>query len=177
MIKLEREIRSLLTPARCASSDVFSSYKNRLAEGNLLRVQHPTSHFCVYFLPCNSRTKQVFLVHHRKSGLWLFPGGHIEKGESVLGAVGREIREELGVPGVTLDHPFLLSITTIRNPKQVCRQHFDIWFLYETDGKNFREDSGEFIEARWMIVSQAGIHVTDPNTMLALKIVGLTMSH
>lgn len=173
---LSAQISSLLRLEHCASSDVFSSYKKRLTEGNLLRSQNPSNHFCVYFLPFNPRMKQVFLIHHRKSGLWLFPGGHIEDGEFLHDALTREIQEELGIKNTQLGNPFLYTITTIRNPKQICRKHYDIWFLYETDGKSFREDSGEFLEAHWMIVSQAGIRIKDPNTILALKIVGLKMS-
>ncbi len=31
------------------------------------------------------------------SGLWSFPGGHVEKGESLVEALDRELREEVGV--------------------------------------------------------------------------------
>jgi len=43
---------------------------------------------------------QVLLVQRSKqpdAGLWGFPGGHVEWGETVLDAAARELREETGV--------------------------------------------------------------------------------
>ena len=51
---------------------------------------------------------RVLLVQQRKSsayGLWSFPGGHVEPGETVEQAVHREVREELGVK-LALAKPF-----------------------------------------------------------------------
>ena len=40
---------------------------------------------------------RVLLVLHKKLGLWLPPGGHIEKGETPDAALKRELMEELGI--------------------------------------------------------------------------------
>jgi 8-oxo-dGTP pyrophosphatase MutT (NUDIX family) len=49
--------------------------------------------------------ERVLLLHHRKLGRWLQPGGHAEAGERAGEVVAlREAREETGIGGLTL-HP------------------------------------------------------------------------
>ena len=45
-------------------------------------------------------------VHQHQGGLWEFPGGKVELGESVCDALLRELKEELGIV-VTSSHPLI----------------------------------------------------------------------
>jgi len=40
---------------------------------------------------------RVLLLHHKKLGVWLYPGGHVEKNETPDQAVLREVKEETGL--------------------------------------------------------------------------------
>jgi 8-oxo-dGTP pyrophosphatase MutT (NUDIX family) len=90
---------------------------------------------------------RVLLVHHRASGLWQFPGGHVEDNESPLEAALRETQEETGVfalatqvgqqgprglPGMKVE-PSPLVVATIPAPAKPHKgepAHTHIDFLY-----------------------------------------------
>ena len=158
----------------CASSESTPSVRrrflDRLEEGALTRDENPISHYCVYFLPYNEKEKTVFIVHHKKSGLWLAPGGHIDKGENLLHALVREIGEELGFQYMSHDaKPFMLTITEIPDtPKYACRTHYDSWYGIPTDGSEFNVNPEEFHETRWLTVPEARKLVTDPVNLEAI---------
>ncbi len=145
-------------------------YRERLSQPFLVRTENQLSHFATYFVPFNPETKQVLLGHHKKAGLWLFPGGHIDPAELVLDTVLREIAEELGIvpDRQMVSGPFLATITDIDNPPQVCRCHFDLWHLFKTDGSGFQVDQREYYDSAWLSLEDARCRVTDPNNLLAI---------
>ena len=157
----------------CDSQETFDACKKRVTEGLLTRDGNPESHFCVFFLPYNPESGKVFIIHHKKSGLWLSPGGHVDKGETLPETLNREIYEELGVKDFFKKEqcPFLLTMTEIENSVQPCRTHYDVWYLLSTDGKNFNVDPTEFYDAKWLTIGEAGKIVTDKSNLKALEIV------
>jgi 8-oxo-dGTP diphosphatase len=65
-----------------------------------------------------------------QGGLWEFPGGKVEQGESVYSALVRELREELGI-GVTAARP-LIQVRHDYPDKQVL---LDVWLVTAFDGQ------------------------------------------
>jgi 8-oxo-dGTP pyrophosphatase MutT (NUDIX family) len=148
----------------------------RLERGNLTRDEDPHTHFCIYFAGYDPKSKEVFVGHHKKSGLWLFNGGHIDKGETPREAVEREMVEEWGIR-MTVDEindSSLLTITDIENPtEQTCTLHYDIWYFIPISKAEFKPDerllSKEFYQIGWKPMTEAGELITDANTLLAIE--------
>lgn len=58
----------------------------------------PTSrHLTASMVVIDPRTNLLLLVHHKASGLWMFPGGHVDPDEAPHEAARREVHEEAGV--------------------------------------------------------------------------------
>lgn len=170
-MELKQEIEASLD--KCLNAQIRDEYVERLNKGNLVRDEEENSHFCAYFVPYNPDNKTILVGDHKKSGLWLMPGGHIDQGEGLLDTVNREIEEELGVKNFFQQktEPFLLSITNIEHDTRPCKKHFDIWHLMETDGADFNIDYTEYNEVRWVTVSEARKLITDPANIQALNVI------
>jgi 8-oxo-dGTP diphosphatase len=68
--------------------------------------------------------------HSHQGGLWEFPGGKVETGESVTAALQRELREELDIE---IRHPrALLEIAHDYHDKSVL---LDVWLIDEFRGE------------------------------------------
>ncbi|QQG47323.1 MAG: NUDIX domain-containing protein [Candidatus Woesebacteria bacterium] len=173
--RLVTEITSIVETTDSVS-EIKQEYLRRLTEGLLTRDENPQTHYCVYFAGFSPEDREVFIGHHKKSGLWLFNGGHIDKGETPTEALRREIGEEWGNPNMPEDavgKPELLTITKIDNPKQTCKTHYDIWHFIWLDKNTFNPDpeklAKEFHETRWITLDEAKKLITDPSTLEAIE--------
>lgn len=170
-------IEEILRP-EIAEKTVFEEFVARVQKGSVTRDEDKESHFCVYFAALDPHVKEVFLGHHKKSGLWLFNGGHIDKGEAPEQALTREIQEEWGLTMEASDigKPSLLTITYIYDQTvRPCKAHFDIWYFVRVDKTTFMPDqenlATEFYETVWLTVDNAKKIATDENTLHALDII------
>jgi 8-oxo-dGTP diphosphatase len=117
----------------------------------------PPKHLVVYFVPADTASRSLLLGDHRKSGLWLPPGGHVEDGEDPREAVTREAREELGISAEF--HPWFggrpsfLTVTPTDEPSS----HLDVsmWFVLQVDrATDLAPDPREFSTIRWFSLDE-----------------------
>lgn len=100
---------------------------------------------------------QVLLTHHRKLGMWLQLGGHVDENETVMVAAEREAREESGLKSLRtlVDFPIDLDIHGIpANSKEPAHDHYDVRFLLEADETELFEVSSESNDLKWFSIEQ-----------------------
>lgn len=61
--------------------------------------RHPTASMVVI----DPVARRVLMVHHKATGLWVFPGGHLDPDETLAECAVREVREETGVEATIFD--------------------------------------------------------------------------
>ncbi|MEV4758646.1 NUDIX domain-containing protein [Micromonospora sp. NPDC049559] len=113
----------------------------------------PAKHLVSYFVVFDEGRRELLLVAHRKAGLWLPSGGHVEPDEDPWETVVRECREELGVPAVPStfagERPFFLTVTETRG----AGRHTDVslWYVLRGDPAEIvAYDEEEFDAIRWV---------------------------
>lgn len=173
--KLAIELEELFGENRFRGDEMAERFLERAKEGGLTKEENSKSHFCAYFAAYDPSAKEVLIGHHKKSGLWLFNGGHIDGDETIKESLIREIGEEWGLDGnkFEINPPTFFTITKIDNPtKQPCNFHFDLWCFIKIDKNNFAPSDAnlleEFHEYCWKNLEEARKMVIDKNTLLAI---------
>ena len=110
----------------------------------------PPMHLVSYFVALDEARGELLLVAHRKAGLWLPSGGHVEPMEdpwdTVLRECGEELRTEAVPSAVSGKNPFFLTVTRTRGQGQ----HIDVslWYVLRSEAgdiTSFDEDEFEAI--------------------------------
>ncbi|MGW6144798.1 NUDIX domain-containing protein [Streptomyces sp. NPDC055140] len=112
-------------------------------------------HLVSHFVVLDDARGQLLLVAHRKAGLWLPAGGHVEPGEDPWATVVRECREELGIEAVASpiagEHPLFLTVTRTR--RHGVHTDVSLWYLLNADADAdtiTSNDRSEFDTIRWL---------------------------
>lgn len=130
----------------------------------------PATHLVSYFVVASPDMNQILLVDHKKAGLWLPPGGHVDPGEDPKETVRREAKEELSIEAeFFFDKPLLLTVTkTVGN----IAKHTDVslWYLLKCDPHQFLDyDINEFKQIRWFLIDEIPFEKSDPNMKRFLR--------
>lgn len=97
------------------------------------------------------RDGQVLLAKRRKepdSGLWGFPGGHVELGETALAAAARELLEETGITATPLC--YLTNVDVLRhNPDGSVAVHYLLAAVLCEYVSGTAQAADDVSDARW----------------------------
>ncbi len=133
----------------------------------LCRIQKPDvppQHLVAYFVLYDAICEKLLLVDHKKAGLWLPGGGHVELEEHPQTTVSREAMEELNLKAnFCFTEPIFLTVTaTVGSPPS----HTDIslWYLLAGDSTQpLWFDSEEFYQIQWFAVRELPFAQSDPH--------------
>lgn len=142
------------------------------------RTSFTPGHFTASAFVLSPDGTELFLIHHRKLGLWLQPGGHVEEGDrDVLAAARREVREEVGLVDAPL-HPacpglFDVDIHPIpARADEPAHEHFDVRFLFRAPRKDLVRPSAEVKGGRWVPLDEVADAGSDGSVIRAAAKVG-----
>jgi 8-oxo-dGTP pyrophosphatase MutT (NUDIX family)/GNAT superfamily N-acetyltransferase len=108
---------------------------------------------------------RVVLHRHKRLGLWLQPGGHIEHGETPQQAALREAAEETGLP-VRLDGDDLVHVDVHPGPRR--HTHLDLRYLVRSPQVAPAPSSSESQDVRWFHWHEA-VAMADPGLAGVLR--------
>ena len=112
-------------------------------------------------------TRGTVLHRHRRLGIWVQPGGHVDPGEWPAAAARRETTEETGLEVMhPPEGPLLLHVDCHLGPRD--HTHLDLRFVLLSGDADPTPPPGESPEVRWCTYREAA-ELCDPSLVAALS--------
>lgn len=114
-------------------------------------------------------TRGVILHRHRRLGIWVQPGGHVDQGESPAAAAKRECTEETGL---VVRHPDPIELFHVDvHPGPKGHTHYDLRYVLLAAGIDPAPPPSESPEVYWFSFDEA-IERCEPTLVAAIKKLG-----
>lgn len=110
----------------------------------------------------NEQNNTVLLVRNsdeHSNNLWSFPGGQIEKGETLKSALKREVKEETGL---AINNPKLAYVT--ENFVEKFNAHSLVTYFSSTNFEGdiyINDPDKEITEVKWIKISEVEKYITN----------------
>lgn len=138
----------------------------------------PNKHLVVYFVLLDPGFQKILLVDHKKAGLWLPTGGHVEIGELPSQAVQRECFEELQIQANFYVKQPLFLTSTVTIGQTAGHVDVSLWYILEGNCERFYSfDKEEFNDIRWFDFKEIPYNHSDPHMKRFIDKLKATLLH
>jgi 8-oxo-dGTP pyrophosphatase MutT (NUDIX family) len=139
------------------------------------RLHFVPGHFTASAFVLSPDRRDLVLIHHKKLGIWVQPGGHVEAtDDDLIGAARREVLEEVGLGDLesltsAVGSPvFDVDIHSIPARKaDPAHEHFDVRFAFVAKTRELVH-SDEVADLRWVPLSEVEQMGTDESVLRAV---------
>jgi 8-oxo-dGTP pyrophosphatase MutT (NUDIX family) len=132
------------------------------------RENYRPGHFTASAFVIDETGERVLLVHHKKLGRWLQPGGHVEPTDhDVVAAARREVTEETGASALTALDAGLFDLDIHEIPSwgdKPAHLHFDVRCLFRADRAELAPND-EVVDVRWVELAELARKTDDESVL------------
>jgi 8-oxo-dGTP pyrophosphatase MutT (NUDIX family) len=143
-----------------------------LSPGAFSRAHFLPGHFTASAFVLSPARDALLLILHKKLGLWLQPGGHVEPEDVSLGAAARrEVLEEVGIELPAHAEPALFDVDVHTIPPHKldpAHEHFDVRYCFVAPQLEFLASS-EVVRAEWVPLAGIERRTSDASVLRAVE--------